>query len=148
MPQNLMKEEPRSLEKSPNSEWKLYLDVVETILEDYWFCSNRAPLEKESWTKTVNIWGRHLYTNNIPIDKLTQVYERALRMSEYLTVSVMLMAWDSIQEELTSKRSLREQLSGDNCSICKGTGVAINFNFDTQQDEEVTCVCGVGQRTV
>jgi hypothetical protein len=139
-----MKSEPQFLELSEDQSWNNYLDTVEAILDDYWLASNRNELDDKRWEKTVAVWANHLNKNRVPRSKLQEVYERALKLDKFVTVSVMLMAWEELKEEMIQKESIKQKLTGKNCPICKGKGVAMNFNFDTKQDEPVTCVCSQG----
>jgi len=139
-----MKSEPQSLALNEDQSWNRYLDTVEAILEDYWLASNRNELDDKKWEKTVAVWATHLNKNRVPRTKLQEVYERALKLDKFVTVTVMLMAWDEIKEEMIQKESVIQKLTGKNCPICKGSGTAKNFNFDTKQDEDVICVCRQG----
>lgn len=139
-----MKSEPQSLVLSEDQSWSNYLATVEAILDDYWMASNRNELDDKRWGKTISVWANHLNKNRIPRTRLQEVYERALKLDKFLTVPVMLMAWAELREELMQKESVIEKLTGKNCSICKGTGIAVNFNFDTKKDEKITCICSQG----
>jgi hypothetical protein len=120
-----------------------YSKSVREMLLDYYAATLRAVPDEDELARIGDVWTTHLIKARVKRKRLMDVYERAMLKSDFITVPILLRTWSEMQEEAVHSETLAGKAL-KKCTICHGTGIAKNYNFDTKEDEEMVCVCRQG----
>lgn len=118
--------------------YKEYSNIVRDLLKDYFLLTLRSAISDEDMINTADAWSNKFIKMRIPASKLELVYDKTMLKFDYLTAPAMLRTWLEMQTQGVNTRIKI-------CELCKGKGTALNYNFETEKDEEITCVCKIGQ---